>query len=114
MAHLEYKPVPEFTRVELVRALDSNDAERIASALYSATRHDPDWQWVQERLLRFVGHEHRAVRWAAATCLGDLAMFHRTLDRDRVVPILEQALLDPEIRDAAEMSLSFVKQFVAS
>ena len=68
---------------------------------------------MQEQLLRFIGHGQREVRWASATCLGDLAMFHRTLNRDRVVPILEQALLDPEIRDAAEMSLSFVKQFVA-
>lgn len=38
--------------------------------------------------------------------------FHRALDRDCVILILENALLDPNTRDAAELSLSFVEQFV--
>lgn len=107
-----YKPVPELSRLDATCALDSGDSQRIASALYSVTRHDHDWRWVQEQLLRFIRYEDLGVRWAAATCLGDLAMFHRTLDREQVLPALEQASLDSDIREVAELSIAFVKQFV--
>jgi hypothetical protein len=100
------------TQAEIVLAIESENPKRIADALYSATRHDPDWRWVQEQLLRLISHQHSTVRWASATCLGDLAMFHRTLDRERVLAALEKASLDLEIRAPSEFSISLVKQFV--
>jgi hypothetical protein len=112
MARLKYEPVPELSREEVERDLGSGDPERIGVALYSATYHDPDWRWVQEQCLRFLKHGQAGVRWAAATCLGDLAMFHRTLDLPRVLPELAEACKDEEIRSVAEESISFIKQAV--
>jgi hypothetical protein len=112
MADLEYKPVPELSRATLEHDLASEDPAKISAALYSATYHDPDWHWVQEQCLRFLKHPHVGVRWNAATCLGDLAMFHKTLDLPRVLPELMEACDDENIRDAAETSISFINQSV--
>ena len=109
-----YEPVLPKTRSELNRQLESGNPEKIASALYSASRYDEDWKWAQDQCLRFLDSEHVPVRWAAATCLGDLAFFRRPLDVPLVVSALERAAKDPEIADPARFSLSMVKEFLAA
>ena len=101
-------PIP---RTELVRELSSGVPKRIATALYAATKFDDDWNWVQGQCLNFMKHGSVAVRWAAVTCLGDLAYFRRPLNLEVVIPALEKALTDPEIADPAQFSLSMIKQF---
>ena len=98
----------------VVRDLSSGDPAKISAALYSATYHDSDWRWVQGECLRFLKHDDVRVRWTAATCLGDLAMFHRTLDLDVVIPELVEACKDESIREPAETSISFIQQSVQS
>jgi|SRR6516162_2982372 hypothetical protein len=80
-------------RATLEYRLASKDPEEIADALYSATYHDTDWRWVQERCLTFLKSPHVGVRWVAAACL--LAMHHKSLDVDLVVPALVEAADDP-------------------
>src|ERR1700724_2909787 len=110
MEDLTCEPVEPMSRSAVVHALKSGDPGQIAQALYSSTYHDPDWRWVQGECLRFLTHEERTVRWAAATCLGDLAMFHKILDLELVLPALQEALKDEAIHDVVELSLSFIKQ----
>lgn len=112
MSDLKFEPVAEQPREVIERDLSSGDPERISDALYSATHHDPDWRWVQDECLKFLKHADARVRWAAATCLGDLAMFHKVLDLSRVLPELIEAAKDESIRDPAETSISFIKQAV--
>ncbi len=112
MSDLKYEPVAEQPRDAIERDLSSGDPERISAALYSATYHDPDWRWVQDECLKFLKHAEVRVRWTAATCLGDLAMFHKMLDLPRVLPELIEAAKDESIRDPAETSISFIKQAV--
>ena len=113
--YMKYQDVEAKTREDLVVLLDSNDALKIAAALYSATYHDRDWKWVQGQCLRFIRYSDTRVRWAAATCLGDLAVFHKTLDLDAVRPILEEALRDDaSVRSAAEDSLDLIRQNVST
>ncbi len=112
MSDLKYEPVFPVARVELVRQLESNDPKAIADALYSATRYDDDWKWVQDICLRNLTSAAVPVRWAAATCLGDLALLRRPLDFVIVVAALESAAKDSQISDPANFSLSMVKQFL--
>ena len=84
----------------------------MAEALYSATYHDPDWQWVQGWCLTFLKSEHLAVRWAAATCLGDLAILRKHVDLDLVLPALLEVAGDPAIASPVQDSLSYIRQFV--
>ncbi len=114
MGDLKYEDVERLPKKELITRLTNANPDVVAGALYSATRWDPDWQWVQQLCLENLGSPHLPIRWAAATCLGDLAFFRRPLDCDIVVPALTAATADPTISDPAAFSLSMVKQFVCA
>jgi hypothetical protein len=111
MTEFRYEAVKPLPHAELIEEFKSGVPDRIATALYSAARFDDDWHWVEEQCLNNVAHESARVRWAAVTCLGDLALFKRPLKLNAVIPALERALADPEIADPAAFSLSMVKQF---
>ena len=112
MSDLQYKEVELISREKLERDLASGDEATIADALYSATRFSEDWQWPQSICLDRVSSPMLLVRWAAVTCLGDIAFLRRRLDKRRVVAALEGAIKDPTISDPASYSLSMVKQFI--
>jgi hypothetical protein len=105
-------PVEPHDRATLSYRLASSDPKELADALYSATHHDPDWKWVQSWCLTLLKSEHVEVRWAAATCLGDLAIFHKRLDLDLVLPALNEAAGDSAISSPVQNSLSNIKHFV--
>jgi hypothetical protein len=109
-----YKPVEARDRESLLASFESSDPKEVSQVLYSATYHDPDWRWVQEWCLKFLKSDHAGIRWAAATCLGDLAVFHKQLDLDLVLPALNAARSDPSIASTVEDRLSFITQAVKS
>jgi hypothetical protein len=112
MSDLKYEPI--YLRTERASGIDSGNPEGVAKALYAATKYEQDWSWVQNQCLQALTSTEVSVRWAAATCLGDLAFCRRPLDCDRVIPALEQAAIDPQISDPASFSLSLVRQFLQS
>lgn len=111
MSNLKYEPIYPLSKRELMLQIESGDPQAIANALYAATKYEEDWNWVQNQCLEALKSPEVSVRWAAATCLGDLAFMRRPLDIDLVVPALELATQDPQIADPAGFSLSMVKQF---
>lgn len=114
MTDFKYEPTRPRTRSELVGQLESGDPESIAKALYAASKYDGDWKWVQDQCLKCLNSPEASVRWAAATCLGDLAFIRRPLDVLVVVPALERATKDPKIADPATFSLSMIRQFLGT
>ena len=114
MSELRYEPVSRATRDELIKSLEGDDPVAAANALYAATKYDEDWKWVQDQCLTALMSTEVPVRWAAATCLGDLAFLRRPLDVELVMPALEAATNDPEIGEPATFSLSMVRQFLAA
>jgi hypothetical protein len=111
MANLKYEAV-EFIPTEILKSeLESEDPVRISKALYAACRCENDCSWLQNECLRFLKAESVTVRWAAATCLGDLAMFKRPIDPKKVLAALEEAAQDVSIADPAKFSISLVRQF---
>lgn len=112
MSKLKYEPVHPLSKRELILLLGSGDPEAAAEALYAASRYEDDLSWVQNICVEGLKSPEVSVRWAAATCLGDLAFMRRPLDLNVVVPALEKAVQDPQIADPASFSLSMVKQFL--
>ena len=102
----KYQAVEQRPREQVEAMLLSTDAKEIAKALLSAAYYDPDWRWVQTQSLYFLTHGDVCVRRNAANCLGLLAMFHNKLDTEVVVPALEKAAEDPEVKTSAEDSLA--------
>jgi hypothetical protein len=109
---MRYEPVQRLTKEQLLSDLESNNPKVVSDALDSAARFAEDVPWVQNILLRSLESRHLQVRWAAATCLGDLAFRRCQLDLERVLPALELAIQDPEIAEPASLSLSMVRQFL--
>lgn len=110
MTHLEFNEVHPQSREELANGLKSNDPEQIKSALYSAAWYEKDWRWTQECCLRFLRHPDYLVRWAAALSLGYIALFHKQLDLERVLPALHDAQADPAISSTVSDSLDMIAQ----
>ena len=110
MNRLKYEPVLPATREDLDVLLKSSSPETVASALYSATKYEEDWKWEQDQCLKALTSSEVLVRWAAATCLGDLAFLRRPLNVAAVVPALEAATQDPTIADPASFSLRMVRE----
>lgn len=108
---LKYEAVLAHDRAELERMLQGSDPSEVGSALYAASRYEQDWRWVQDECLRRLTHPNLYVRWAAATCLGDLAFRRFPMERDRVIAELESATLDPTIADPTSVSLNMVREF---
>lgn len=109
---LRYEDVQQRERAEIEEMLASNDPAEIAKALRSATYHDPDWRWVQSKCLQLITHTETEVSWNSAVCLGLLAVFHKQLDLDLVVPALHKAIENPIIRPAAENSLDDIQLLI--
>jgi hypothetical protein len=108
---LRYEPVHRIGKPEIEVLLKSDDAADVARALYSATRYEQDWRWIQTECIRRLASSDLSVRWAAATCLGDLAFRRFPLDVGLVIPALEAASREDAIADPALYSLSMVKEF---
>lgn len=96
-------------RCALEEMLRSGVADQVSEALVSAVYYDPDWRWVQTQCLFSLTHADARVRSSAATCLGLLAMFHKKLDLDLVLPALKKAGEDPEVGVFAEDSLEDIR-----
>jgi hypothetical protein len=112
MSDRKYERVYPINREQLIKDVDSDDPETVAKALYSAARFEEDTNWVQDQCLSKLTSPELPIRWAAATCLGDLAFSRRPLDVNKVILALERAKQDPAISDPASFSLSMVKQFM--
>ena len=114
VSELKYEEVRSLTRTELLSHLQSSDPKIVANALYSATKYEQDLAWVQRQCLEKLNSDEILVRWAAATCLGDLAFWRRFQGNiDLVLSALKLAEHDPQIADSARFSLSLVNQAAA-
>ena len=114
MGDIKYERVRQIPREQLILDLESTDSQTVAYALYAATRYEQDTDWVQNHCLKRLTAPDVTVRWAAATCLGDLAFLRRPLNARVVISALERAANDPAISDPANLSLSMIKQFLKS
>jgi hypothetical protein len=110
----KYVPVKRRTREEIERVLNSEISEQIGEGLWSAAYYDPDWRWVQTKCLYFLTHKDLWLRRNAATCLGLLAVFHNKLDTQVVVPALQKAAEDPQVKAWAEDSLADIRHSLKS
>jgi hypothetical protein len=107
---LQYEEFNRQYRQELEQAFQSNDPLRIRSALYSAAQYESDWRWTQEHCLSFLHHSNTDVRWAAALSLGFVALYHKQLDLDRVLPELYRLRDDPVIKGPVQDCLELISE----
>ena len=105
MSDLRYQPIFRIAKDQLVSDLESDNPQTVANALYAATKYEEGTAWVQSQCLSKLTSPQVVVRWAAATCLGDLAFLRRPLDTRVVIRALELAKEDPTRADPASFRL---------
>jgi hypothetical protein len=111
MRKLQYEVFERQSREEVKKALQSTDPSVVRSALYIAAQYEPDWRWTQEICLSMLRKStDQQVRWAAALSLGFIALYHKQLDLDRVLPELHRLREDPDIRGPVQDSLELISQ----
>lgn len=109
---MKYQPIDPIARTDAEKAFDGEDPEKMVLALLGLALHDPDWRYVQEKCLRFLKHEDRWVRGAAAISLGHIARLHKTLDDHLVVPALTKLVNDPDMGGIAEDALDDIRMYM--
>jgi hypothetical protein len=110
----KYVPVKQRSREQVEEMLRSGAPEQIGEALWSAAYYDPDWHWVQTQCVLALTQADVWVRRNGAICLGLLAVFHKKLDAQVVVPALEKAAEDPEVKPWAEDSLADIHHIMGT
>jgi hypothetical protein len=109
---LRYVEVEPITRQEAEVAFSSAVSGEIRSALIRLVYHDPDWRWLQEKCIEMSKASDSEVAGLAVTCLGHLARIHRTLDLERVLPILKKLLGNPKISGRVEDALDDIETYL--
>jgi hypothetical protein len=109
---LIYIEPTSITRVEAERVFRAADTMAICHALVGVTFHDPDRQWVEEWCLTFCESPDPELRQLAATCLGHLARIHRSLDLERVLPVLRRLSADPLVSGSVDTAMDDIEQFL--
>jgi hypothetical protein len=110
----KYVPVKQRSREQVEEMLRSGTPEQVGEALWSAAYYDPDWRWVQTQCLLALTQADVWVRRNAATCLGLLAVFHKKLDVQVVLPALQKAAEDPEVKPWADDSLGDIQHIMGT
>jgi hypothetical protein len=108
-AGFKYEPIQLIAPERLKEDIESGDPERMRKAIYSASTYGEDWKWAQDQCLRAIRSEHQSVRWAAAQCLGTLALLKRPIETEKVLAALKEATSDPTIAGEADMSIVLVR-----
>lgn len=107
----QYVAIHPRSREELVTVFGGEDENDICDAMYSAAQHEPDWQWTQEQLLKFLRHKSLLIRSSAVIALGEMATFRGKLDLDLVLPELK-LVSDPALKPYVEDCLEDIKTFI--
>ena len=109
---MRYVAVEPISRQEAEAAFTSGVSHAICDALVRLVYHDPDGKWLQEKCIEMSENSDAEVAGLAVTCLGHLARIHRTLDLERVLPILKRVRTNPELAGRAEDALDDIETYL--
>lgn len=109
---LIYHEIPELSREEALRQLESADIGERAEALIALAYFDPDWRWVQSLCIDAIHGRFDGLRETGILCIGHTARVNRQIDLDIVLPLLYDLYRDPDLQGWAHNALSDIHVFV--
>ena len=109
---MNYVPVRQRSRTQILASLSSGDAQEIRDALVSAAYWDSDWRWAQQQLVNFAEYDDELVLWAVIAGLGFIAAFHGEVDKETALPILNRLKARPALAGEIEETLAQIDHFV--
>lgn len=76
--------------------MKSDETDRIVDALLSLSFYDEDWEYVENICIEYSNHSDSKVRGISILCFGHLARIHEQLHIEKVMPIINKALIDKD------------------
>jgi hypothetical protein len=107
-----YQKTEPISREEAQNIIREASPEAIPVTLVRLAYYDPDWIAVQNICIELSTHEDKWVRRTCAICFGHLARIHGKIEREKVDPVLNRLLADPETRGGAEDAIKDLKMFL--
>jgi hypothetical protein len=108
----KYQEIIPISRGEAQLIFDRGVPEEIALTLLRLAYHDPDWMWVQDVCVSLATHQDKCVRRTCVICFSHLARIHGTLERQKVMPVLNRLLHDPEVKGEVEVTIDDLEVFL--
>jgi hypothetical protein len=109
---MKYEQPRPRSRDELASDLSSDDPHRVATAIIAAALHENDRRYVEDLIVQLLEHPDAWVRGASAIAAGHIARIHRSLDIDRIVPMINRLLKDSRTSGKAQDALDDILMFV--
>ncbi len=107
----QLKDIHPIERKSAEMAFCSGDSKRICDALIRVTYYDNDYEWVLNKCIDFTQSESFDVRRLAIICFGHLARIYGTLDKKKVIALLEVLKKDPRLEGVVEDALDDIDMF---
>lgn len=110
---MEYLALGPLTKEEAADIFENPDvlADILSQAIFRATYHVDDFDWITGVVLKFMTHSNRTVRRAAIICAGNIGRIYGRIDAS-MRDFLEQMRSDDECHCFAQDSLSDIAIFV--
>lgn len=108
----KYEEITPISRSEAQLILDQGDPDGIPLTLLRLAYHDPDWTWVQDLCVSLSTHRSKWIRQTCVVCFSHLARIHGKLERQKVMPVLDRLLHDPEVKGEVEVTLDDLEVFL--
>jgi len=102
----------EYGKSEIEIMLKSQDGDVVIDALLYACFNINDPKWILGKCINLIdaglGDD---VRGVAVTCIGHVARIYRNIDREEVVPFLNEKLRDEFLAGRAQDALDDIEKF---
>ena len=111
---VRFHDLARFTHADVDAAIMRNDPDELQLVPITVALASSELALAQEVCLKLCSHEHFRVRGNAVMSLGHLARRFRSLDEDKVRPLLESALSDNNeyVKTLAKSAADEIHQFL--
>ncbi len=92
----KFQDLEQFSANDVAAAVERNDPDELQLVSITIALSCPDLRLAEETCLTLSAYAHRKVRAHAVMSFGYLARRFRRLDEQRVKPVIEAALMDPD------------------
>jgi hypothetical protein len=109
-----FQDLEQFSAGDVAAAVERNDPEELQLVSITIALSGPDQRLAEETCLTLSASAHRKVRAHAVMSLGYIARRFRRLDEQRVKPVIEAALVEPDeyVRTHAKAAADEICQFL--
>lgn len=91
---MKYESIKEYSEAEIKKALTDNKADELFYVVLSVAFYSDDFEYAENICIQLSNQKHFNVRGNAIQGFGHIARIHGKLNKNKIKPIIENALKD--------------------